>query len=113
MLTERPNCLEFFRDRAADKFERHANWAWLRRPGSMFCHRIMTSAMIDSCDFLAAKRRAATKVSVPACSKIVFTGDLDFNDHRLIRDRLDRDQPLWSTQLSNAKSHCLGPRVLG
>ena len=46
--------------------------------------------MIDSRDFIAAKRRADTEVMLPAGPKIAFTGGLDFNDHRLIWDRLDK-----------------------
>jgi hypothetical protein len=56
----------------------------------MVNHRTLTSAMIDSRDFLAAKRRAETEVLVPAGPKIAVTGGLDFNDHCLIWDRLDR-----------------------
>jgi len=40
--------------------------------------------------FIAAKRRAETEVLVPAGPKIAVTCGLDFNDHRLIRDKLDR-----------------------
>ena len=46
--------------------------------------------MIDSRDFLAAKRRAETEPLLPAGPKIAFTGGLDFNDHRAIWDRLDK-----------------------
>jgi hypothetical protein len=46
--------------------------------------------MIDSRDFIAAKRRAETEVLVPAGPKIAFTGGLDFNDHNAIWDRLDK-----------------------
>ena len=53
-------------------------------------HRTLTAAMIDSRDFVAAKRRAETEVMVPAGPKIALTGGLDFNDHRLIWDRLDK-----------------------
>jgi len=38
----------------------------------------------------AAKRRAETEVLLPAGPKIVFTGGLDCNDHRLIWDKLDQ-----------------------
>jgi hypothetical protein len=53
-------------------------------------HRNLTSAMIDSRDFLAAKRRATNEVLLPAGPKIALTGGLDFNDHRLVWDKLDR-----------------------
>ena len=47
--------------------------------------------MIDSRDFLAAKTpRRQPRCCLPAGPKIAFTGGLDFNDHRLIWDRLDK-----------------------
>src|SRR6267142_2618067 len=54
------------------------------------CHRTLTAAMIDSRDFLAAKRRVETEPLLPAGPKIGFTGGVDFNDHRAIWDRLDK-----------------------
>ena len=89
-LIERRNSMEFFRDQAAEQFERHAGSAWRPRAGSMVNHRALTSAMIDSRDFIAAKRRAETEVLLPAGPKIAFTGGLDFNDHNTIWDRLDK-----------------------
>jgi len=64
-LIEPRRCLEFFRDQAADQFERHTSSAWRPGAGSMVNHRTLTSAMIDSRDFIAAKRRAETEVLVP------------------------------------------------
>jgi hypothetical protein len=89
-LIERRNSMEFFRDQAADQFERHTGSAWRPRSGSMVNHRTLTSAMIDSRDFLAAKRRAETEVVLPAGPKVAFTGGMEFNDHRLIWDALDK-----------------------
>jgi hypothetical protein len=89
-LIERRNSMEFFRDQAADQFERYTHSAWRPRSGSMVNHRTLTSAMIDSRDFLAVKRRADNEVFLPAGPKIAFTGGLDFNDHRLIWDNLDK-----------------------
>jgi len=89
-LIERRNCMEFFRDQAAEQFERHTGSTWRPRSGSMVNHRTLTSAMIDSRDFLAAKRRAESEVLLPAGPKVAFTGGLNFNDHHLIWDRLDK-----------------------
>ena len=89
-LIDRRETLEFLRDQAADQFEHHTGSAWRPRAGSMVNHRHLTSAVIDSRDFLAAKRRAETAVLMPAGAKIAFTGGLDFNDHRAIWDRLDK-----------------------
>ena len=89
-LIERRDSMELFRDHAADQFERHAGSTWRPRSGSKVNHRALTSAMIDSRDFLAAKRRAENETLLPAGAKIAFTGGLDFNDHRAIWDRLDK-----------------------
>jgi hypothetical protein len=89
-LTERRNSMELFRDQAAERFEVHTGSPWRPRSGSLVNHRALTAAMIDSRDFLAAKRRAETKVMLPPGPKIALTGGLDFNDHRLIWDRLDK-----------------------
>jgi YspA, cpYpsA-related SLOG family len=89
-LVERRNSMEFFRDEAADEFERHTGSAWRPRSRSKVNHRNLTAAMIDSRDFLAAKKRADNEVLLPVGPKIAVTGGLDFNDHRLIWDRLDK-----------------------
>jgi len=89
-LIERRNGMEYFRDQAAEHFARYTGSHWHPRSGSMVNHRALTSAVIDSRDFLAAKRRAETEVLLPAGPKIAFTGGLDFNDHRLIWDKLDQ-----------------------
>jgi len=89
-LIERRNCMELFRDQAAERFETHAGTPWCPRSGSQVSHRTLTAAMIDSRDFLAAKRRVETEVMLPAGPKIALTGGLDFNDVSLIWDRLDK-----------------------
>ena len=89
-LIERRNCMEFLRDQAADQFEHHTGSSWRPRTGSMVNHRALTSAMIDSRDFLAAKRRSENEVLLPAGPKIALTGGLEFNDHQLIWNRLDK-----------------------
>ncbi len=89
-LIERRDAFELMRDQAAEHYERHSGKAWLPRSGSRVNHRNLTSAMIDSRDFLAAKKRADNQVLLPAGPKIALTGGLDFNDHRLIWDRLDK-----------------------
>jgi len=91
-LIERRNSMELFRDLAADQFERHIGSSWRPRTGSMVNHRALTGAMIDSRDFIAAKRRVEAEVLMPAGPKIAFTGGLEFNDHRAVWDRLDKVQ---------------------
>jgi hypothetical protein len=89
-LVERRNVFELMRDHAADLYEHHTGTSWRPRSGSMVSHRNLTAAMIDSRDFLHAKKRAETQVLLPPGPKIAVTGGLDFNDHRLIWNRLDQ-----------------------
>jgi hypothetical protein len=89
-LIERRNALELFRDQAAERFEVHTGSTWRPRTGSMVNHRALTAAMIDSREFLAARRRIDTELLVPAGPKIAVTGGADFNDHRLIWATLDK-----------------------
>ena len=89
-LIERRNAMEFFRDQAAEQFERHTHQAWRPRSGSKINHRHLTASAIDSRDFLAAKRRSENEALLPAGPKIAFTGGHDFNEHRSIWDKLDK-----------------------
>jgi hypothetical protein len=89
-LIERRNAMELFRDQAADRFEAHTGSAWRPRTGSMVNHRALSAAMIDSREFLAARRRAETELLVPAGPKIAFSGGGDFNEHQLIWSTLDK-----------------------
>lgn len=89
-LIERRNAFELMRDIAADLFETHTGLSWRPRHGSMVNRKALTAAMIDSRDFLAARRRAETEVMVPAGAKIAFTGGTDYADHRRIWDALDK-----------------------
>jgi hypothetical protein len=89
-LIERRDSMELFRDRAAEQYERHTGSSWRPRAGSMINHRALTAAVIDSREFLMARRRAEAAVLLPAGPKIAFTGGLDFNDHHAIWARLDK-----------------------
>ncbi len=85
--------MEFFRDQAADQFERHIGSAWRPRSGSKVHHRALTSAFIDRRDFrdfLAPKKRADRELLLPSGPKVAVTGGLDFSDHRLIWAELDQ-----------------------
>ncbi|ODR88809.1 DUF2493 domain-containing protein [Sinorhizobium alkalisoli] len=88
-LLERRNAFEFMRDYAADLFEAETGSAWRPRTGSKVSHANMTAAMIDSKDFLSARRRAETEVLIPAGTKIAFSGGMDYNDHERIWGKLD------------------------
>ena len=88
-LIERRDSLEVFRDSAADHYLHATGSPWSQRTGSRVSHRHLTAAMIDSRDFIAAKRRSEAKVLVPAGPKIAFSGG-DTADHKLIWAKLDQ-----------------------
>jgi len=89
-LLERRNAFELMRDQAAEHYERQVGKAWLPRSGSKVNHRNLTSAMIDSRDFIMAKKRAEQEVLLPPGPKIAVTGGLDFDNHHLIWAKLDQ-----------------------
>jgi hypothetical protein len=88
-LIERRDSLEVFRESAAEHYLRVTGSPWSPRTGSRVNHRHLTAAMIDSRDFLAAKRRAETELLVPAGPKIAFSGG-DTTDHQAIWTKLDQ-----------------------
>jgi hypothetical protein len=89
-LIEKRNAFEMLRDRAAEHYEAHTGSAWRPRAGSMVNHKHLTAAVIDSRDFIAAKRKAETEVHLPAGPKIAFGGGVDCNDHHAIWAALDK-----------------------
>jgi YspA, cpYpsA-related SLOG family len=89
-LIERRNAFELLRDHAAELFEVATGTAWRPRAGSMVNHRALTASLIDSREFLAARRRADTDVLAPSGSRIAFTGGTDCNDHTRIWEALDK-----------------------
>ena len=89
-LIERRNAFEFFRDHAAELFEAATGSAWRPLAGSMVNRRALTAAMIDSREFVAARRRADAEVLAPSGPRIAFTGGTDCNDHPRIWYALDK-----------------------
>jgi hypothetical protein len=89
-LVERRNVYELMRDAAVTLFERHLGECWRPRTGSRVSHQALTAAVIDSRDFIAAKRRAEIEPLTPTGTKIAFAGGVDCNDHRSIWASLDR-----------------------
>jgi len=87
---DRRDTYEAMRDQAGELFETHIGTTWKPRSGSLANRRTLTAAMIDSRDFISAKRRAETEVLIPKGAKIAFTGGMDCNDHRRIWDALDK-----------------------
>jgi hypothetical protein len=91
-LIERRDALELMRDQAVILFERQTHQSWRPRHGSLLNHRAMTASVIDSREFVMARRRAQTEILLPPGPKVALTGGTAFNDHALIWAKLDQVQ---------------------
>ena len=89
-LIERRNAFEFLRDEAAAQYERQTHSPWRPRTGSKVSHKHMTSSMIDSREFISARKRADRELLLPPGPKVAVTGGADYNDHATIWKRLDK-----------------------
>jgi hypothetical protein len=89
-LIERRNSFEFIRDTAAELYGLHTGHAWRPRTGSMVNHAKLTAAMIDSREFINARRRADAQVLLPKGTRIAFAGGVECNDHHRIWTVLDK-----------------------
>ncbi|MCA0404770.1 MAG: DUF2493 domain-containing protein [Proteobacteria bacterium] len=89
-LIERRNAFEFFRETAAQFFAAETGSLWRPRSGSLVNHRALTSALVDSRDFINARKISETSVLVPAGHRIGFAGGTDYNDHTKVWDILDK-----------------------
>ena len=89
-LIARRDALEHIRDAAGDLFEAQTGSAWRPRAGSLVSHRNLTSTLVDSRDFLAARRRTKDTVLLPKGTPIAFAGGAECNDHARIWATLDK-----------------------
>ncbi len=87
---ERQSVFELMRDAATSLYERHVGDSWRPRAGSRVSRQGLTSAVIDSRDFIAAKRRATIEPLTPKGAKIAFAGGVDCNETASIWTALDR-----------------------
>ncbi|MHC5307773.1 DUF2493 domain-containing protein [Bartonella sp. LJL80] len=91
-MVERRNVMEILRDIAAEAYEFHIGNAWLPRSSSLVSHKNMTAAIIDSRDFIAARKQSEQQIFIPHGTKIALSGGVDFNDHHRIWNILDKLQ---------------------
>ncbi len=89
-LLERRETFEHICDLAAERYETETGSAWRPRAGSLVNHKHLTAAMIDSRDFIAARRWAENELLLPKGTKIAFGGGVDYTDHKRIWAVLDK-----------------------
>ncbi|TIV58702.1 DUF2493 domain-containing protein [Mesorhizobium sp.] len=88
-LTETRNAFEAMRDVAAEHYRVETGSAWLPRTGSKVSHRALTAAVLDSRNFISAKRRSEIETHCPAGTRVAFTGG-DYQDYDAIWQVLDQ-----------------------
>lgn len=88
-LMDRRNAFEHMRDAAVEMYESETGSVWRPRSGSVVNRKAQTAAMVDSRDYLAAKRYAETNVMMPSGTKIAISGGLKYQDHAAIYAALD------------------------
>jgi len=89
-LIERRNVMETFRDAAADQFSLHAHKPWTPRSGSKVNRKALTSAVVDSRDFINARRYADSQVLIPPGARIAVSSGTNYNDVDFIWATLDK-----------------------
>ncbi len=83
-MMERRNAFEYMRDTAAAAYEDTTGSVWRPRSGSMVNRKMQTSAMVDSNDYINAKRYAETNVLIPQGTKIAIAGGISFQDYKAV-----------------------------
>ncbi|MFA7504679.1 MAG: DUF2493 domain-containing protein [Burkholderiaceae bacterium] len=89
-MIERRDTFEYWRDAAADQYRTYTKKPWLPRSSSKVNRKALTSAVIDSRDFVNNRRWADKQVLVPTGTRIAVSSGPAFNDARLICATLDR-----------------------
>jgi hypothetical protein len=88
-LLERRQVFEYLRDRASEHYETLTGSAWRPRSGSLVNHANLTATLLDSREYVAAKRRTETEVHLPKGTRIAFSGGTNYNDDKRIWQALD------------------------
>lgn len=89
-MIERRDAMEAFRDAFAEQFLAYVRKPWLPHSGSKVNRKALTSAVVDSRDFINAKRWADKMTLIPPGTRIYFSGGADYDNHALIFDVLDK-----------------------
>lgn len=89
-LIERRDTMEYFCDAAAEQYRHHLRRAWTPRSGSQVNRKALTSAVVDSRDFINARRYADQQVLMPPGTRIYVSAGTDYNDVDRIWAALDK-----------------------
>lgn len=89
-MIERRDTFEYFRDASADQYRTHIKKPWLPRSGSKVNRKRLTSTVVNSRDFIKARRWADAQVLMPPGTRIAVSSGPKFDDVRFIFAVLDK-----------------------
>ena len=89
-MIERRDTFEYFRDGAADQYRTYMKKPWLPRSGSKVNRKALTSAVVNSRDFIKARKSADAQVLMPTGTRIAVSSGPKFDDVRFIFTVLDK-----------------------
>lgn len=86
---QRRDAFEACRDMAAEQFRAITGSTWKPRAGTMATRKSMTASVIDSRDFINAKRYQETNTLTPPGTLIAISGGTKFGNVDLVFSKLD------------------------
>lgn len=89
-MIERRDAMEAFREAFGEQFRHFCHKPWLPRAGSSLNRRTMTASVIESREFVNARRWTDSQLLLPPGERIYVSGGTDYNDHRRIWLVLDQ-----------------------
>jgi hypothetical protein len=88
-ILQKRDLFETCRDLAGAHFEAITGSAWRPKAGSLANRKTMTAAILDSKDYIKAKRYKETNTLTPPGTLIALSGGVEYNNVALIYEKLD------------------------
>jgi hypothetical protein len=89
-MIERRNTMEYFRDAAAEQFDKHLRKTWLPRSGPMVNRKKLTSAVLDSRRQIDKRAWEDARVLNPDGPRIAVSAGPKYDDYRHICSVMDK-----------------------
>ncbi|WP_342482099.1 DUF2493 domain-containing protein (plasmid) [Brevundimonas sp. BH3] len=111
-LIERRNAFEALRDMAADHYAVQTGSLWTPAYGSKVNRVTATAAMLDSRDFINARRKADNDAYNPTGPMIGFIASTNYNDYDAIWKALDKAHAKYPTMtLAHTGDNTGAPKI--
>lgn len=88
-MIERRDAMEALREAFAEQFRIYCRKPWLPKSGSVLNRKTMTASVIESREFVNARRWTDSQLILPPGERIYVSGGADYADHRKVWEVLD------------------------